>query len=175
MTDDLRYPIGKFSRPTEFTPESRAAGIRRIADAPAMLRLATAGLSDAQLDTPYRDGGWTVRQVVHHVADSHLNMYIRLKLALTEETPPLKAYDENKWATLPDAQSLPVSVSLSLLDAVHERMLVVLRSMGPAEFARSGNHSENGLTSLDVILALYAWHGAHHAGHITALRRREGW
>lgn len=175
MTDDLRYPIGKFARPTAFTPESRADGIRRIADAPALLRLAVAGLSDRQLDTPYREGGWTVRQVVHHVADSHLNMYIRLKLALTEETPPFKAYDENKWSDFPDAKTQPVAVSLSLLDSVHERMLVVLRSMGPTEFARSGNHSENGPTSLDVILALYAWHGAHHAAHITALRRREGW
>jgi len=175
MTTDPRYPIGKFVRPATFTPESRAECIRRIADAPAMIRLAVAGLSEAQLDTPYREGGWTVRQVVHHVADSHLNMYIRLKLALTEEVPPFKAYDENKWAALPDVGAVPVGVSLSLLDAIHERMLVVLRSMGPAEFARTGNHSENGPTSLDVILALYAWHGAHHAGHITGLRSRMGW
>jgi len=175
MTNDLRYPIGKFSRPTSFTPESRAECIRRIADAPAMLRLAVAGLTEAQLDTPYRPDGWTVRQVVHHVADSHLNMYIRLKLALSEENPPFKAYDENRWAAFPDVATVPVTTSLALLDALHERMLAVLRSMTPAQFDRTGNHTENGPTSLDVILALYAWHGAHHVGHVTALRRRQGW
>ena len=175
MTTDPRYPIGKFSRPTSFTPDGRAESIRRIADAPAMIRLAIAGLTDAQLDTPYRTDGWTVRQVVHHVADSHLNMYVRLKLALSEDNPPFKAYDENRWSEFPDATMLPVTVSLALLDAIHERMLVVLRAMTPAQFARTGNHSENGPTSLDVVLAMYAWHGAHHAGHITGLRRREGW
>jgi len=175
MTTDLRYPIGKFSRPASFTPESRAESMRRIAEAPAALRLAVAGLTDAQLDTPYREGGWSLRQVVHHVADSHLNMYIRLKLALSEENPPFKAYDEARWAEFPDAKRLPVATSLTLLDVIHERMLVVLRSMAPADFARTGNHSENGPTSLDTILALYAWHGAHHAAHITGLRARKGW
>jgi uncharacterized damage-inducible protein DinB len=174
MTTDLAYPIGKFQPPAEYSPDTRAAAIRRIAEAPAMLRLAVAGLTDEQLDTPYREGGWTVRQVVHHVADSHVNMMIRLKLALTEEQPPLKAYDEQRWALLPDAK-LPVEPSLAILDGVHARILRILRSLDAAQFDRIGMHTENGPTSVDRMLALYAWHGAHHAAHVTGLRSRRGW
>jgi uncharacterized damage-inducible protein DinB len=134
-----------------------------------------AGLSDQQLDTPYRDGGWTVRQVVHHVPDSHMNAYMRIKFALTEDEPAVKAYDEARWAELPDVRDTPVETSLALLENLHGRWVALLRSMSDAEFTRTVRHPEHGLIDVDQLLALYAWHGRHHTGHITSLRARNGW
>lgn len=174
---DLRYPIGRFERPAEITVADRAGYIEAVAAAPAALREAVRGLDDAQLDTPYRPDGWTVRQVVHHVPDSHLNAYVRFKLALTELEPTIKPYDEAKWAELPDGRSPLVAESLALLDALHARWVYLLRAMTPADFARTVVHPEhrgNPMT-LDTMLALYAWHGQHHVAHVTALRERMGW
>ncbi|HLU39966.1 MAG TPA: putative metal-dependent hydrolase [Planctomycetota bacterium] len=175
MQTDPRYPIGPFDPPTTVTPELRAGWIDAIRATPDALRASVAGLSDAQLDTPYRDGGWTVRQVVHHLADSHLHAYCRTKYALTEERPAVKAYDENTWAALPDS-SLPVAPSLALLGGVHERWVAVLASLRAEDFARAWFHPERGKTfDLDFLLALYAWHGRHHVAHVTELRARRGW
>lgn len=172
---DLRYPIGPFVTPAALTPSERAAAIERIAAAPAALRRALAGLGPAQLDTPYRDGGWTVRQVVHHVPDSHLNAYIRFKLGLTEEQPTIKPYDQERWARLSDVAAVPVDVSLTLLEALHVRWVALLRGMSAADFARTFVHPEMGTLRLDQTLALYAWHGEHHTAHVTTLRARRGW
>jgi uncharacterized damage-inducible protein DinB len=172
---DLRYPIGKFDFDASVAPEMRPLFIDQIASAPTSLRESVRALDDDQLDTPYRPGGWTVRQTVHHVADSHLNSYIRLRLALTEEQPLVKAYDEKKWAELVDARTLPVEISLSLLDTLHQRWVVLLKSMSDADFARTFRHPEVGLIRLDMNVALYAWHGRHHTAHITGLRQRNGW
>jgi uncharacterized damage-inducible protein DinB len=173
---DLRYPIGRFAPPAEITESQRSAWIDEIACAPAALRAAVAGLSAAQLDTPYRPDGWTVRQLVHHVPDSHLNAYTRFKLALTESEPTIKPYDEARWAELADTAATPVEVSLTLLEALHTRWVALLRSMSPAEFRRTYRHPEHGrLFTLEEVLALYAWHGRHHVAHITALRERNGW
>ncbi len=175
-TDDLRYPIGPFAYEGPQTPERRLDCIARIAQAPAKLRTAVAGLTDAQLDTPYRDGGWTVRQVVHHVPDSHLNAYTRFRLTLTEPTPTIKPYFENRWAELPDARGGPVEISLALLEALHRRWVPLLRSLGPAEWELRFLHPEHGREwSLDEVLAMYAWHGEHHVAHVTRLRDRMGW
>lgn len=173
-TPDLRYPIGRFERPGSSTTADRAARIANIKALPERMRGAVRGLSEAQLDTPYRPDGWTVRQLVHHVADSHLNAVCRLKLALTEETPTIKPYDEARWAELPDAR-LPIEVSLQLLDALHARWGVVMDGLTPADFARHYRHPESGEQTIDTLLALYDWHGRHHTAHITALRQREGW
>jgi uncharacterized damage-inducible protein DinB len=173
MTTDLSYPIGKFAKPTSFSAESRAATIAAIAATPAALRTAVAGLSDAQLDTPYRPGGWTVRQVVHHVADSHMNAFIRLKLALTEETPTVKPYAEGAWAQLADNR-LPIDPSLAIVEAVHLRWVTVMQAMSQDQFSRGLMHPENGPMTVDGMLALYAWHGRHHVAHVTGLREREG-
>jgi hypothetical protein len=173
---DLRYPVGRFSFPAEVTPEQRRAFIDDIAEAPAKLRAALAGLTREQLDTPYRPGGWTVRQVAHHVPDSHMNAYIRFKLALTEDQPTIKPYLEAKWAELPDSRLVPVETSLALLDAVHERWLAIVRALEPADFARGFVHPEHKrVMTLDQTLALYSWHGKHHVAHVTSLREREGW
>jgi uncharacterized damage-inducible protein DinB len=172
--DDLRFPTGKFSLVPQPTPSQRQSWIRAIADTPAKLRRAVAGLSDAQLDTPYRPEGWTIRQVVHHVPDSHMNAYVRLKLALTEDTPTIKPYDESEWARLPDART-SVEDSLALLEALHRRWVILLESMKPADFGRQLVHPERGLVNNDWLLQLYAWHGPHHTGHVTSLRQREGW
>jgi len=172
---DLRYPIGSFTFAPGATPLQRRASIREIADAPHALRDAVAGLDDAQLDTPYRPGGWTVRQVVHHVPDSHLNAYIRFKLALTEDTPTIRPYDEAAWARVADTARTPIDVSLALLDALHQRWRILLDTMGDADFARELVHPEHGTITLDWMLQLYAWHGRHHVAHVTALRAREGW
>lgn len=173
--DDLRYPIGRFEYRTP-TDQIRRDALIELTDAPARMRAAVAGLEDVQLDTPYRPGGWTVRQVVHHVPDSHLNAYIRVKLALTEDRPTIKPYDEHAWAQLADSR-LPPAVSLALLDAVHARWVALLRSLSPADFARSFVHPEypDGPLTIDFSLQLYAWHSRHHVAHITALRRRQGW
>ena len=174
-SQDLRFPTGKFHRPAELDAVGRANSIEIIAATPARLRAAVSGLSDEQIETPYRPGGWTVRQVVHHVPDSHLNAYIRFKLALTEDVPTIKPYDEAQWAELPDVAAVPIETSLTLLDAVHERWLAILRAMKPSDFARELVHPESGRQRLDQVLALYAWHGPHHTGHVTSLRQRMGW
>lgn len=173
---DLRYPIGRFQFENDnLTDEQRQHFINQIAETPAMLREAVKGLSQEQLEMPYRPGGWTVRQVVHHVPDSHLNSYVRFKLALTEDEPTIKPYDEAQWAMLGDTQSTPVEVSLNLLESLHERWVRLLRSLAPADFARTFRHPELGIVSLNKNVALYAWHGRHHVAHITSLREREGW
>jgi hypothetical protein len=173
---DLRYPIGKFAYDGAMTDARRAACVARISAAPAALRAAVAGLTDAQLDTPYRPDGWTVRQVVHHVPDSHLNAYVRMRLALTEDVPTIKPYEEARWAELPDARTLPVEVSLALLEALHVRWTALLRTFGAVEGARQLRHPEHGrLMTIDELLALYAWHGEHHVAHVTSLRDRSGW
>lgn len=173
---DPRYPIGEFRHSGPLTPEARRACIARLAAAPAGFRAAVAGLSSDQLDTPYRDGGWTGRQVVHHVADSHANGYIRVRLALTEDTPVIAPYDEARWARLPDAAGGPVELSLALLDAVHRRWVLLLETLGPEAWGRTYHHpGQRRNIDLDEALALYAWHGEHHAAHITALRGRMGW
>ncbi|MEO7085011.1 MAG: YfiT family bacillithiol transferase [Gemmatimonadaceae bacterium] len=172
---DHRFPIGKFQRPASLTPAERAAAVDAVASAPAALRAAVQGLNDAQLDTPYRPDGWTVRQVVHHVPDSHMNAFIRFKLALTEDNPTIKPYDEAAWAKLEDARSTPIETSLSLTDGVHDRWLRILRAMSAEDFGRGLTHPENGQMNLDQMLALYAWHGRHHVAHITSLREQNGW
>jgi hypothetical protein len=172
---DLRYPIGKFKAVMPVTHELRGAAIDAIEGFPARIRDAVSGLSDAQLDTPYRPEGWTVRQVVHHVADSHMNGMIRTKLALTEDTPTIKPYDEGAWATLPDMK-LPIAVSLSLIEGIHTRWVAVISGMSVDQLARSFIHPELGTEmTLDHQVQMYAWHSHHHLAHITELRRRERW
>ena len=172
---DLRYPIGKLARKSVLTPEERTSAIDAIAATPAKLSDAVSRLSDAQLDTAYRPGGWTVRQLVHHVADSHINAYTRFRFALTEDNPTIKPYEEAIWADLPDARMLPPSVSLLLLQALHERWVALLRAVPPESFARPMQHPENGSMTMDDLLTMYAWHGRHHTAHVTALRDRMGW
>ncbi len=172
---DPRYPIGVFRWDGECTPAARVERIGAIEELPARLRAAVAGLDEARLDTPYREGGWTVRQVVHHVADSHMNSYVRFRLALTEDTPVVKPYDEARWAELADARSEAVETSLVLIEALHRRWVALLRSITAEEWKRSFQHPENGTQPLDQALALYCWHGRHHTAHATALRARMGW
>ncbi len=172
---DLRYPIGEFKFAGPLTSETRQELIGKIAETPARLRAAVAGLTADQLDTPYREGGWTVRQVVHHVPESHMNSYIRFKLAITEEEPTIKPYFEDRWAQLDDASEAPIELSLDLLDSLHGRWVWFLRSLKEADFQRSFLHPELGSVSLDKNVALYAWHGRHHVAHITSLRERMGW
>ncbi len=170
---ELRYPVGKFRPEAEPTPEHRAAWIGEIAALPGQLRTAVAGLTPEQWDTPYRRGGWTVRQVVHHLPDSHLNAYTRFKLALTEAEPTIKPYDEAKWAELPDTTTTPPEVSLMLLEVLHQRWVVLLQALSPVDFARTLRHPEQErVLTLDTMLALYAWHGRHHVAHITVVRER---
>jgi hypothetical protein len=172
---DNRYPIGKFTWTAQNSAQQRTAAIDAIAEAPQKMRGAVAGLSDIQLDTPYRDGGWTVRQVVHHVPDSHLNSYARFKLALTENEPTIKPYDEALWANLVDARIAPIEPSLKLLEGLHERWVVFLRSLSETDVRRKFTHPELGVVSVDQYIALYSWHGRHHVAHITSLRERKGW
>src|SRR5437870_5086339 len=160
--EDLRYPIGKFTYAGPLTAADRSICIARIAAAPAELRAAVAGLSDPQLDTPYRPEGWTARQVIHHVPDSHMNAYTRFRLALTEDSPTIKPYEEARWAELPDARALPVEISLRLLEALHARWVPLLERLGPGDAARPLRHPEHGrLMTIDELLAMYAWHGDH--------------
>jgi uncharacterized damage-inducible protein DinB len=173
--EDLRYPIGPFSFSGSSTSGERQKWIRDIAHAPAALRAAVAGLSAEQLDTPYRPGGWTVRQVVHHIPDSHMHSFLRMKNALAEDHPTIQPYDEARWATLADYNSTPVEVSLALLEALHARWVALLTSMTSAYFERTFFHPESGIVRLDRNLASYSWHGRHHTAHITALRERMGW
>ena len=174
MTDP-RYPIGRFVPDASPTPETRTRHLKAIAGLPERMSQAVSGLTDSQLDTPYREGGWTVRQVVHHVPDSHLNAYIRFKLAVTEENPTIKAYDEAAWAALKDSEQTPLEVSLALLESLHARWTVLLRSLKPEDFQRKFVHPESGPHDLDWLLALYAWHGNHHVAHIMELRKRMAW
>ena len=174
IAEDLRFPVGKFDK-SSAGPERRAEFVQIINDLPKNIANAVEGLNEAQLDTPYRPGGWTVRQTVHHVADSHINSYVRFKLALTEDEPPtIKPYYEDRWAELADSK-LPIDVSLAIINGVHQRWVSMLRSMSDAEFEKTFRHPETGDWSLDAALALYAWHSLHHAAHITRLREREGW
>ena len=172
---DPRYPIGAFEMPAPVTLARRQQAIDELALTPAKLRAAANGLSDSQLDTPYREGGWTVRQVVHHVPDSHLNAYVRLKLALTEEKPTIKPYDQEAWANLADSRLTPIEVSLTLLSTVHDRWDRLWRSMKSEQFARVLVHPEHGERNMDWLLFLYEWHGRHHTAHITELRKQKGW
>jgi len=175
MSPDPRFPIGKFSFQGPLTAQQKKEFLNDIEQTPARLRAAVSGLSDQQLDTPYREGGWTVRQVVHHVPDSHVNSYIRFKLALTEEEPTIRPYMEDRWAELPEAKSGSIDVSLVLLESLHRRWMLVLSGLTDAQWARSFRHPEMGLLSLEKTLALYAWHGRHHVAHVTELRKKMGW
>ena len=172
---DARYPIGKFEFHTPPSPEERAKLIHHIAETPEKLRSAVQGLSSQQMETPYREGGWTVKQVAHHVPESHMNAYIRFKLALTEDEPTIKPYMEDRWARLGDVQNTPVEVSLVLLESLHDRWVRLLRIMQDHEWKRTFRHPELGVVSLEKSLALYSWHGRHHVAHITELRNRMGW
>ena len=172
--EDPRYPIGKFKPPAASTPAVRAEQIETLRLLPERLRAAVAGLNDTQLDTPYRDGGWTVRQVVHHFADSHANSYIRFKLALTEDWPTIKPYDEAAWARLPDSR-LAIEPSLVLITGLHQRLVGLLEPMSEEDFERGFIHPERGRVSLATNLAIYDWHSRHHTAHITNLRARKGW
>lgn len=173
--EQARYPLGRFDMTPTLPAAQRPALIVEIARAPAHLRQSIAGLTPAQLNTPYRTGGWTVRQVVHHVADSHMNAYFRFKLALTEDVPRIKTYDEKAWAELADTRTVPVDISLALLDALHRRWVALLESMDDHAFDRTLDHPELGPVSLTAMLRLYEWHGRHHVAHITSLRKRMGW
>jgi len=173
--EDMRFPVGKFHYDGPLTPEQQKSFLEAIAQTPAQLRAAIKGLSDSQLDTPYRPEGWTVRQVVHHVPDSHLNAYVRFKLALTEEDPTIKPYAEDRWAELADTKATPVEVSLTLTDSLHDRWVRLLRSLVPEQWKRTFRHPEMGPMTLEKTLALYAWHGRHHVAHITELRKRMSW
>jgi uncharacterized damage-inducible protein DinB len=173
--EELRFPVGKFSFDGELTGEQKQKCIEEIAAAPKKLRAAVAGLSAEQLDTPYRPEGWTVRQVVHHVPDSHMNAFTRFKLALTEDEPTIKPYNEAEWAKLDDVTGTAIEVSLSLMDSLHQRWVVLLKSLKPEDLKRKFKHPELGLQTLERSLAMYAWHGRHHVAHITSLRDRNGW
>jgi len=172
---DLQYPIGKFHWAGAATDEQRAEYIAQLEEAPAQLRKAVAGLTPEQVDTPYRPEGWTVRQVVHHLPDSHMNTYTRFRLALTEDEPTIKPYDQERWAALADARTAPVELSLTLLESLHSRWVLLLRSLRAEDFARTFRHPEMGTLNLDKYLGLVAWHGRHHIAHITSLRERMGW
>ena len=172
---DPRFPTGKFHFDPNVRPDTRRRAIDTIRETPGHLRAAVRGLTEAQLDTPYRDGGWTVRQVVHHVPESHANAWVRFKLALTEHNPTIKPYDEDAWVKLADIPRAPIESSLTLLDALHQRWVSLLDVMTPEDFARPLMHPERGPLSLDYMLQLYAWHGPHHTAHVTALRSLKGW
>lgn len=172
---DLRYPVGKFEYQGPLSESQRSALIRQVADTPPSLRSAVTALSETQLDTPYRPEGWTVRQVLHHVPDSHMNSYVRFKLALTEDEPTIKTYAEDRWAELADTKTTPVEVSLALLDNLHQRWVQLLKSLTAEEWMRTFRHPALGPMTLEKTLALYAWHGRHHVAHITELRKRMAW
>jgi len=175
MNADLRYPIGEFLQVEKLTDAERAACISQIEEMPARLGAAVAGLTPAQLETPYRPGGWTVHQLVHHIADSHMNALTRFKLALTEDEPTIKTYEEQLWAELVDTKTPPIEWSLTLLENLHKRWVILLRSLGPADWPRKFRHPGWGLATVDFLLAQYAWHSRHHVAHITSLRGRNGW
>jgi len=172
--DDLRYPIGRFAFPALSEPAMRADQISVLRLLPGSIQTAVSGLSTSQLDTPYREGGWTVRQLIHHIADSHANAYVRTKLALTEDWPTIKTYDEAAWARLADS-TLPIDGSIAMISALHERWVALLESLPEADFHRGYNHPELGRQELANVLALYSWHSRHHTAHITNLRKRMCW
>jgi hypothetical protein len=173
--EDIRYPIGKHNAKPSLDPAERPPFIRQVEELPAALRAAVKGLTAAQLDTPYREDGWTPRQIVHHVADSHLNLFIRFKFGFTEDNPAILAYDQDKWAATPDVTGVDVEHSLKIVEGVHARMAALLKAMRPADFGRTFRHPERGQVSLDYNVQLYAWHGRHHTAQITELRKRQGW
>lgn len=174
--DNLRYPVGKFSSPADVSPEDINRWILTIENSAQHIRDAVKDLNEVQLDTPYREGGCTIRQVVHHLPDSHVNAYVRFKLALTEDNPTIRPYLEERWAELPDAKSAPIENSLDILDSLHKRWVIMLRNMNAADFKRTFYHPENKVTrTLEVNLALYEWHSRHHLAHITELKKRMGW
>jgi uncharacterized damage-inducible protein DinB len=176
VTDtDLRYPVGKWSPAPAIDADTRRKLIADIDALPRQLAAAVEGLDDGRLDTPYRPEGWTPRQIVNHVMDSHLNAYIRFKLAVTEDNPTIKPYDEKTWAETIDGRTTAVSVTLPVIDGLHQRWVQFLRSLEPSAFARTLVHPERGSMTLDTLLQLYAWHGRHHTAHITELRKRQGW
>jgi len=172
---DPRYPIGKFTRPELVDAHQRRGSIATLAALPENLRAALYGLNEGQIHTPYREGGWTVRQLVHHVADSHMNAYVRTRLALTEAWPTIKPYDEKLWAELPDTMRLPVNISLELLESLHRRWVALLESLSEEQWKRGYIHPESGQHTLEQVVALYDWHSRHHVAHITALRKSRGW
>ena len=174
MSEDLSFPIGKYDKDTKITPEQRKQFIKEIAELPNTLRQAVENLSDGQLDSPYRPGGWTVRQVIHHVGDSHMNSFIRFKLALSEDNPTIRPYAEDLWAET-EEYKMPVDVSLGLINSIHRRWATLLGSMSDEDFARTLNHTETGAWTLENLLGMYVWHGAHHAAHINNLKKRNGW
>ncbi len=171
---DPKYPVGKFSAPATISPDDRTNAIATLAELPEQLRNGVDGLNAAQLNTHYRDGGWTVRQLVHHIADSHMNAFIRIRLALTEDWPVIKPYDENAWATLHDAAA-PVEWSLELVESLHARWVMLLQSLKDPQWIRGYKHPENGPVSVEAATLMYAWHSRHHVAHITHLRAKEGW
>lgn len=173
MTDSLAYPIGRWTAPASLSPRELVQVVDRIAALPDTFRIAAESLSDRELDEAYRPGGWTRRQVIHHVPDSHLNAYVRFKLALSEPEPTIRPYDQEGWARLPNAALTPVGVSLDLLRALHDRWVVLLRAMSPADWSRQFHHPESGIQRLDLVAHHYAWHGEHHLGHLTAGRGRQ--
>jgi len=173
--EEVRFPVGDFVIDPVVTDEKRRGWIAEMAQAPENLRVALAGLSDDQLDTCYREGGWTLRQVIHHLADAHINGFVRFKLALTEDNPPIKTYEETLWAETIDGREAPVELSLKLLEALHERWIILLDSLRESDFAKSFSHPQRGAMTIDKAIQLYAWHGVHHAAHITGLRERKGW
>lgn len=176
MSDvDLRFPVGKYEAREKLTDENRKQILAQLAETPKRLRAAVAGLSREQLNTPYRDGGWTVQQVVHHLADAHMNAYTRFKLALTEDEPTVKPFDEARWAELSDSKTTPVETSLALIDALDERFMGLVRGMIPSDFSRKFRHPERGVMTLDSYLGLHGWHDRHHVAHITNLRQRKSW
>jgi len=175
MNADLRYPVGKFEKVDELTDAQRATYIAQIEEMPKRLDAAVTGLNTSQLDTPYRPGGWTVRQLVHHIADSHMNAFTRFKLALTESEPTIKTYEEALWAELADTKTPPIESSLAIIENLHKRWVILLRSLGPSDWPRKFRHPEWGAATVDFLLAQYSWHSRHHVAHITSLRERNGW
>lgn len=171
----LQFPVGPFALDADVTPEKRRRWIATLAEAPTVIAASVAGLADAQLDTPYRDGGWTPRQVVHHLADAHMNGFVRFKLALTEEEPAIKTYEEDLWGETADVRHAPVDLSLRLLEALHARWTILLESLPEERFDRAFRHPQRGVMTIDKAIQLYAWHGAHHAAHVTGLRAGRGW
>ena len=174
-TDSVRYPVGDFAIDADVTASKRQKWLQQMAEMPEALAAAVTGLSERQLRTPYRENGWNPRQVVHHLADAHMNGFVRFKLALTEDVPPIKTYEEALWAETADVREAPVEVSLRLLGALHERWLILLRSLSEPQWSRAFSHPDRGLMTIDKAIQLYAWHGIHHAGQIIGLREREGW
>jgi uncharacterized damage-inducible protein DinB len=172
---DLRYPLGPFDRPESIFPDLRLSALATLADLPSQLHNAVHGLDHTQLNTPYREGGWTLRQLIHHIADSHMNAFIRVRLALTEEAPTIKPYDQAAWAELHDSTAAPIEWSLALIENLHARWVMLLQSLADAQWQRTFTNSERGPMSIELATLLYAWHSRHHTAHITHLRRREEW